>query len=485
MPAAAPLFRLTALLGSLTLTACAIGPAYQRPDIATRDAFIADASTAARNRELPPPDATDWWRGFEDPQLVRLVDLALLQNLDLGRALARVSQARAGLQSATAELLPSAEVSGTASRGKLPVDTPTGQLLAAQPGFNRTGELYNADLIGTWELDLLGGGRRNRESAVALYQAARADVAAARLAVAAQTAETYVTIRGLQTRIAITREQTERQRQLVELVRLQFSKGVASELQLNQAEGALSQVSAQIPELTAELDAALNALDVLVGDSPGTHRDELLPQAPVPAAPSIAASGGPAALIRRRPDLMVAEQQLRASNARIGAALAEYFPKFSLGGLLGSASVESGDLFSDGASQWRGAFGLRWRLFDFARVDAEVDAAKGRYAESLAAYRLAVFRATEDVENALSALINREQQERELAQGESALERARNASLAAYKGGAVSLIEVIDADTRLLNTRDARVRARTQAARAAIASFRALGGGWDAAQVGS
>jgi NodT family efflux transporter outer membrane factor (OMF) lipoprotein len=412
--------------------------------------------------------------------LSRLIGAALLQNFDLARALARVSQTRASLRSATAKLLPSGEVEGGASRSQTSVDTPVGSLLSAAPGFERTVNSYEADLSASWELDLFGGLRRGRESARSFYEAARADVAAARLAVAAQTADTYVTIRGLQTRIAIIRELIDRQQKLLATVTLQFNKGVAAPLQVHQTQGALAQVQSILPELSIELDAAMNALDVLLGVQPGTYRAELLAPASVPAAPTVLTAGGPAALIRRRPDLIAAERRLQASNAQIGVAIAEYFPKFSLAGLIGSASTQSAAIFSGNAGQGQGVLGLRWRLFDFGRVDAEVAAARGRHAEALATYRLAVLRATEDVENSLSRLLNRETQERELAEGESSLQQAYDASLASYKAGAVSLIEVLDADTRLLATQDARARAKAQAARAAIASFRALGGGWDA-----
>jgi outer membrane protein TolC len=148
--------------------------------------------------------------------------------------------------------------------------------------------------------------------------------------------------------------------------------------------------------------------------------------------------------------------------------------------LIGSAATQSSQLFTGPASQSQGVLGLRWRLFDFARVDAEVTAARGRNAEQLAAYRQSVLRATEDVENAFAALVDTELQERQLAGGESSLTQARDLSFAAYKSGVVSLIEVLDADGRLLATRDARARARAEAARAAIASYRALGGGWNA-----
>jgi outer membrane protein TolC len=161
-------------------------------------------------------------------------------------------------------------------------------------------------------------------------------------------------------------------------------------------------------------------------------------------------------------------------------AISEYYPKFSLGALVGSATAtSSGNLFTSDANQAQGVFGLRWRLFDFGRVDAQISVARGREAEALAAYRLAVLHAAEDVENSFSALVKREVQRGILTQGEASLARARENSFVAYKGGVVSLIEVLDADGNLLQVRDAKAVADTEVARAAIASFRALGGGWD------
>lgn len=313
---------------------------------------------------------------------------------------------------------------------------------------------------------------------MAQYKAAQAGVAAARLAVAAQTADTYMLVRGLQERLAVARGQVETQTRLVETVRLQRERGVAAELQLQQARGALEQTRASIPVLEEGLEAALNAMDVIQGAQPGTYRAELATVTAIPAAPGLADAGGPAELLRRRPDLVVAEQRLRASNAQVGSAISQYFPKFSLSGLVGTATTTSSTLFEGPANQAQGVLGLRWRLFDFGRVGAEVAAARGQKAEALAAYQQSVLRATEDVENAFSSLVKRESQERTLAAGEASLAQARTASQAAYAGGVVSLIEVLDADARLLAVRDARAQARTEAARAAIRSFQALGGGW-------
>jgi outer membrane protein TolC len=189
--------------------------------------------------------------------------------------------------------------------------------------------------------------------------------------------------------------------------------------------------------------------------------------------------GSPADLLQRRPDLIVAERQLAAANARVGEAMAEYYPKFSLSALIGSATaISSGNLFSSGANQMAGVLGLRWRLFDFGRIDAQLNLARGRDAEALAAYRQAVLRATEDVENAFSALVKRDEQATTLTRGETSLARARESSFVAYQRGTTSLIDVLHADETLLQTADARAQAQTESARAAIAAFKALGGGW-------
>src|SRR5205809_2142240 len=158
------------------------------------------------------------------------------------------------------------------------------------------------------------------------FEASEAGAIATRLAVAAQTADVYVTIRGLQARIAIARQQAQTRRELLSTVKLQFEKGIAAELQMRQVEGLLAQVEAQIPVLESGLDAAMNALDVLLGVQPGTWRAELSAETSIPVAPGLAETGTPADMIRRRPDLIVAERRLAAASARIGVALSEYYP---------------------------------------------------------------------------------------------------------------------------------------------------------------
>lgn len=463
------------------LAGCVAGPDYRRPDVPVPTHYLGRTATD-RGDGAPAADLATWWQGFDDPLLTHFVATALEQNLDIAQATARVAQARAAVGAATAALLPSAQISGSAARAYQSIETPLGQVLAATPGHDRWGNAEEADLGASWEIDLFGGLRRGREAAQADYQASQAGAAATRLAVAAQTADLYIAIRGMQTRLAIAERQVRTQRDLLAKVQRLYDKGLAADYQVRQAEGALATVQASVPALQTGLDATMNALDVMLGVAPGTHRGELEAVAPIPSAPRIADMGSPADLLQRRPDLIVAERRLAAANARIGAAIAAYYPTFSLSGLLGSATaIPGGTLFGSGAKQASAVLGLRWRLFDFGRINAQIALAKGQDAEALAAYRQAVLRATEDVENALSAVLNRGQQSARLTQGEAALSRARQSSFAAYQRGTASLIDVLQADATLLQASDARAQAQADAAHAAVAAFRALGGGWQPA----
>ncbi|PKB88640.1 RND transporter [Ewingella americana] len=475
-----PLRTLALLVSAGVLAGCTVGPDYHRPDSPLPQQYQTSIGSQQATR---PANFALWWQGFDDPLLSRLVSEALAQNLSLAQASARMAQAGAGVSAATAELLPSGNISGQAARGYQSIDTPLGQVLNSTPDYNRYGNSYESDLNASWEIDIFGGLRRSRQAAVADYQAAQADVVATRLAVAAQTADLYISLRGLQARLAIAQQQANTQQELLQKIQLLNSKGLAAEYQVQQTAGELAQVQAKVPALQTQVDAAMNALDVMLGTPAGTHRAELSAPGAIPQAPKLTDTGTPADLLRRRPDIIVAERHLAASSARIGVAVSEYYPKFSLGALLGSATVSSGgNLLSGGATQSAAILGLRWRLFDFGRINAQINQAKGQEAESLAAYRQTVLHATEDVENAFSALVNSETQTSTLTVGENALGSARKSTFAAFQQGTASLIDVLHADETLLQASDARAQAQTASARAAVAAFNALGGGWQPPQ---
>lgn len=282
----------------------------------------------------------------------------------------------------------------------------------------------------------------------------------------------------MQEQLGVAEEQARNEAVLTDLVRQRFDQGIAAERDLDRATAALEGVRASMAPLRGGIEAQLNRIDVLVGEQPGSNRASLLVARPAPAAPVPAGSAAPVDLLRRRPDVIAAERRLAASTARIGIATVDYYPRLSLSGLLGVASLGTSNLFTGGAVQASGGAGLRWRLFDFGRIDAEVAGARGRQAESLAAWRGAVLAAAEDVETALARLGEARRQRASLERQVTALTRARVQARDAYAGGVIGLIEVTDANRELLTASNQLAAVGAEEARAAVAAYRALGGGW-------
>ncbi len=465
------------LLACWLLTGCMVGPDYKRPQLALRPDFVS-APLAA------PPSAHDdlarWWTSFGDLELTRLVDRALAANLDLAQARARVLQSRAAARAAGAELLPQARADGSVADVEQSLQSPIGEIGRHLPGFERSYDDYALGASGSWDVDLFGGARRAAQSARADLAASAAEAEAVRTTVAAETADAYLQLRAYQARIGVAERQARVEQDLVSLLTRLSTEGVAPERELHQAQAALELVRASIPPLTAGRDSDLNRLDILIGAQPGTLRDELRAVAAIPAPPPVTAAGGTAGLLRRRPDILAAEQRLVAADARIGQALADYYPKVSISGLVGVDSIDAGQMFTGTAVQHQIGAGLRWRLFDFGRVDAEVAAARGKKAEVLAAYRATVLEAAQEVEDAFEERASQETRAAALTRELADLSTARDQAEQAYEGGVISLIEVRDIDRDLLATSDQLSVAKAGIARATVACFRALGGGWQA-----
>jgi NodT family efflux transporter outer membrane factor (OMF) lipoprotein len=472
---------LIAVSAGIAMSGCAVGPDYVAPDmrfapfhhaVASNTANAANAAQPASNA----PALDDWWTGFDDPMLVTVVERALAQNLDLAAAFARVQQARASAAAAGAALLPTVDLdaSGTAEHQSL--TSPIGELSRTFPGYSRDQHEYNVGAAASWEIDVAGGLRRNEAAARDEMTAAQAEQLGTRITVAADAADAYLQIRGLQARIAVAHDQIDTD---AHLVKVRKRLGAAEEREVAQAEALLTQARSTVPPLNTALEAQLNRLDVLMGAQPGTYARELSQPADIPAIPAIEANDTVLDVLRRRPDIIAAERRLAASNERIGAAISDYYPKISVSGALGFDSAGMNHLFSAQAFQPIGTGALRWRLFDFGKVDAEVAQARGANVEALAQYRLAALKATEDVENAFTSLSQTQARKAELDREVLALTRARDLSERAYRAGSITLTDVLDADRQLLTARDDLDSTRTDEARAAVSTFRALGGGWD------
>jgi len=465
----------SSLLLSTVLAACAVGPNYHKPkdDLAP----FHNNPVAAIRGDSANVSLDTWWTGFNDPMLSEVVQRALTQNLDLAASIGRVQQARAAAAGAGAAQLPSADLNASATYERQSTLGAFGSVASTIPGYTRGIHDYSVGPSSSWEVDLFGGLRRAATAARAEAEAAEANHAGTRITVAADAADAYLQIRGYQSRLALAQQQIADDEHLLNLVHQRYDAGAATGREIAQAEALLKQARASVPPLSIGLEQQLNRLDVLMGSQPGTYARELNQVRAIPAVPAIPASDEPTEMLRRRPDVIAAERRLLASNERIGAALSDYYPKFSLSGALGFETVSS-HLFSNQAFQPAGGGAIRWRLFDFGRVNAEVAQARGSNAEALASYRQSVLKAAEDVEDSLTVFVQSQIQVREVQDQVDALVKARDLSEQAYRAGSITLTDVLDADRQLLSARDEVDSSRANAARAAIGVYRALGGGW-------
>ena len=430
--------------------------------------------------ELPSPQLDAWWTGFDDPMLVTVVQRALQQNLDLAAAFDRVTQARAAAAEAGAQLLPTADLGAAVTAQRQTAANQFGvnwqqlsRLLAEISGNIRLAQRRAGRLTSA------GGLRRGKAAALDELQAAEADHVGTRITVAAEAADAYVQVREFQARLAVAQQLIDTDAGLLRLVEARRRAGAADGREVAQAEALLKQAKTTVPPLRVGLEAQLNRLDVLMGVQPGTYAKELMTPGKIPEVPAIGDADQPLDVLRRRPDIIAAERRLAASNERIGVAISDYYPKISLSGALGFDSIKAGTVFNGQAFQAIGGGALRWRLFDFGKVKAEIAQARGAYAEALVAYRQTALKATEDIENAMMELAQSQARLEQLQDEVESLTRARDLSQRAYKAGAITLTDVLDADRQLLVARNEVESTRADAARAAVGTFRALGGGWD------
>ncbi|MFM9827839.1 MAG: efflux transporter outer membrane subunit [Sphingomonas sp.] len=451
-----------------TLGGCTVGRDYARPELPVAPAFRAEALGT------PVALGQGWWRAFGDPVLDGLIARGLSDNLDLAQAVARVSQARAAAAAAGAARLPAIEATGTATGTRQSLEGPLGNVISQFPGFDRNASQFDVGIGAAWEVDLFGGLARGSEAARADLMASEAGVIAARQMVAAEIADAYLLLRAAQVRLALAGERERDDLRLRDLVAMTVRAGITPRRDADLAEAQLAQTQAALPPLRLATEAQMNRIAVLTGQPPQAERSELERPAPIPDGGSVAL-GVPADLLRNRPDIIVAELRLVAANARTGKALSDYYPKFSLRALLGLQSQGLGALASGSAVTGSTVLGLRWRLFDFGRLDAEIAAARGREAELLAAYRLAVLRAAEDVENAGAARRERVAQRDSIRVSVRSLEQSVSALQAAYRAGTVSLIEVLSAQRQLSAATDREAETTAEVSRTAVAIARAVG----------
>lgn len=461
----------TILLG-VPLAGCMSPGAGTRLEAPDAPAFRNAAAATAQPVPASAPALALWWRGFGDPELSRLVETALTANLDIAQAQSRVAEADALLRSAAADRGPGGSVGGSVARQRQSLEGPIGQFARNAPGYRRDQTVFEAAAEASWEVDLFGRLAASARAARADRTEMAALLDGVRVRIAAETADAYLCLMGAREQLALVAAQVDVQQRLARVVAQRFAAGDAGTGEVDAAKADLARTQSLASEFAIEAEAQANRLRVLTG---GAAEIAATARA-VPDAPALSALDTPAVVLRRRPDVRAAEARVMASDARTGAALAEYYPAISLGGQAGVQALDADRLLTGPALSLGGLIGLRWRLFDFKRIDAEVAASRARGSGALAAYRATMLTASEEVENSLFRRAERSQQRDRAAENVAALTRLQRSQRRSFEAGILPLAALLEVERRLLAARQEFLSARIDAARAAVASFRAVGG---------
>ena len=447
----------------LGLTACAVGPDYRRPELPTGESFRERPEETRSIADVP------WWEVFRDATLVALIRESLESNRDLALATANVETARYLAAVQRGELFPQVGYEADAARGDQTF------LGAVSPGLE-TDDTFLTALNLAWEIDVWGRIRRASEAARAEMLASEAFRRGVVLSLVSAVAQAYFELRELDLELEIALESVASFQETRDLFERQYQGGVVSKLDALRAEAALAQAAATVPDLERRIVAKENEISVLVGRPAGSiPRGEPLE---VQTGPPEVPAGVPSLLLERRPDLVEAEQALVASNARVGAAFAEYFPRIGLTAVAGSVSDELSDLLGAGNGLWSVGGSALGPIFTAGRTTYAWRAAQSASDSTQAAYEGAVLNALREVSDALTAreklAIVRSEQQRAVA----ALRESVHISRTRYLGGLATYIEVLDAQQQLYPAEFALAQTERDQLLAVVEIYRTLGGGW-------
>jgi len=447
---------------TMFVSGCALRPSYHAP--APAPATLQQAESPLFTTQKYDPL---WWRQFQDPVLEHLEAAALSANLDIRQAVARVDQSRAMFDDVALDRFPvvGADASVDARDQVIPgfTDTPI-----------RT-TTYRAGLDLFWEIDLFGGVRSSINAARASAQSYEASLEDVRVAVAAEVARNYFELRGLQREMAVAERSLTNRQETLRLARVRRDAGLGEEQDVASAAASVAAVEASIPPIRVGLAVQQHRLAVLVGVRPGELTDDLSPR-PYTVLMTSLPLGDSGSLLRRRPDVRVAERRLAAAAAREGIAAADLFPRVSIAGFLGLIAGR-GNLFGRADSKaWAVTPALSWVGTDLGSARARLRGTQAATREVQAAYEQTVLRAIEEAENALASY--REGQARLDRLMEQARESARAADLARirYREGVADFLSLLDAERTQLAAEDGVARAEASVFTGVVGVYEAFGG---------
>ncbi|MGA2052381.1 MAG: efflux transporter outer membrane subunit [Opitutales bacterium] len=455
---------------------CTVGPNYQRPSVATPASYTDGGNnTGATWKEATPKDDLgkgQWWEMYGDSQLNALEQQASEHNQDLQAAMARVDEARAISRVAKSEFYPTLNADPSAYLFRQSANRP---IPPPGPYSSFSSGDITAPLDLSYEADIWGRVRRSYEASKADFQASMADYETVRLALHAEVAQNYFTLRAVDAELSVLNGTIDLRQQSLNLINDRFQNGASSDLDVAQAENALETTQADLANVEKQRAAFEHSLAVLVGTPPESFHltspilTGLPPEIPV---------GTPSDLLERRPDVAQAERMMAAANARIGVAKATFFPVVKLVGTAGFESVNFGSLFDWPSRLWAVGPSISYPIFDGGRNAANLSRAEAVYVETVAEYRQQVLVAFQEVEDGLSGLNLLALQAAAEQRAVSSAQRAYDLANSRYQEGSVSYLYVVDVQRTLLENQREAVQILGQRYVTSVLLVQALGGGW-------
>lgn len=453
----------------LSLTACApVGPNYNAPQMNILDRWFATEPSTQISQE---PVDLEWWSVFGDPLLEGFIRQAAKNNKDIDIALANLSRARALRGQERSALFPQVDAQAGASRTKSSDATTSN-------GNGEIRNLYDAGFDASWEIDIFGGNRRAIEAADARLESARADYHSVMLSTLSEVARNYYEARGLQKRIALTEENTNLFRQTSNLINERLKAGEASEFDLSRARGQYQLTHARLPNLKADLYATVFNLSVLLGQPPEALLETMQVAEPLPTPPDMVPVGLRSDILRRRPDVRMAERELAAATADIGVETSNLFPKFFLTGSAGTQARTFGDLVSANGFNWGLGSLIQWPVFQAGAIRTQIDVEKAESHAALASYEKTVLEALADTETALIRYMQELETRSRLQDAVHSRRKSVRLARQLLDAGEEDYLAVLDAERELTTSEDDLVISETQSITKLIALYTALGGGW-------
>jgi outer membrane protein, multidrug efflux system len=460
---------ISGLLIMLVLSGCAtVGPDYVRPEISAPAHWNNESDHTSSVESGDFKLLARWWSTFNDPELTGLIERAIRSNPDLRQAVSRVREARARKGISRAELFPAIDASVSAQRSKNSKAT----------GSGKETDSYSAGFDASWELDLFGGKRRSVEAAVADLQASHEDLRDILVSLLAEVAQNYVEVRTYQARLKVAEENLTSQSETYQLANWRYEAGLSDELAVQQARYNLESTRSQIPTLRTGLEEAMNRIALLLGEQPGKVHGELEKPANIPSTPSKVVIGVPADVLRQRPDVRRTERELAAQTARVGEAIADLYPKFTLTGSIGLEAFSFGKLFSLSSRTFNGASGITLPIFNAGSVRQHIEVQSALQEQALIKYEASILAALEDVENALAACADEQQRRQSLSAASEAARQAAELAQQKYEAGLIDFTDVLDAQRSVLSFQDQLAQSNGTVATNLITLYKALGGGW-------